>query len=240
MRVNDSGIFFKVDELESHRFWLNLDGEQERFNQILVGYVSGATHEIDGQIDGKLFGYEGSALFSLIDDEQFVIQGRALPFEAEDVVQLGFRAAQNGKFKISLADFDGLFAEGNTTIYLNDKELNVVHNLMESDYEFESAQGTFKERFEVIYETESTMGIGDYDSNLVQIYQNENQIIINSKIEKILSVELFDISGRNLHRNAKVNSNHYEIQTKAFRTQILVVKVQTQDGEILTKKLISK
>src|SRR5690606_9519217 len=117
---------------------------------------------------------------------------------------------------------------------------NIAHNLMESDYEFESTQGEFKERFEVIYETDGTMGTGDYDSNLVQIYQNENQIIVTSKTEKILSVELFDLSGRNLHRNTKVNANHYEIESKVFGTQVLIVKVQIEKGEVVTKKLINK
>ncbi|MFA7688255.1 MAG: T9SS sorting signal type C domain-containing protein, partial [Moheibacter sp.] len=240
MRADDSGIFFKVDELESHRFRLNLNGEdEEKFNQILIGYVSEATNNIDAQIDGKMFAYEGSAIYNIIDEEKFVIQGRALPFEASDVVPLGFKAAQTGKFKIALADFDGIFAEGNTKIYLNDKNLNIIHDLMESDYEFESTQGEFKERFEVVYETEETMGTGELDSNWVQIYQNENQIIVSSKTEKILSVELFDLSGRNLHRNARVNSNHYEINSKPFGTQVLVVKVQTEKGEVLTKKIIN-
>src|SRR5690606_26720617 len=180
MRVENGGIFFKVDELESHRFWLNLNGEnEESYNQILVGYVSEATNSIDQQIDGKLFGYQGSALYNLIEEEAFVIQGRALPFEGSDVVPLGFKAAEGGKFKVSLANFDGLFAEGAVSIYLKDNQLNIAHNLMESDYEFESAQGEFKERFEVIYETEGTMGTGDFDSSLVQIYQHNNQIVVS-------------------------------------------------------------
>src|SRR5690606_28032844 len=142
------------------------------------------------------------------------------------VVPLGFRAAEGGKYKISLANFDGIFADGAVTIYLKDNQLDVYHNLMESDYEFESAQGTFKERFEVVYETEGTMGIGDFDSGLVQVYQHNNHIVVSSKTEKILSVELFDLQGRNIHRNAKVNANVYEIPSASFGTQVLVVKVQ--------------
>src|SRR5690606_30505182 len=137
-----------------------------------------------------------------VEEGAYVIQGRALPFESSDVVPLGFRAAEGGKFKVSLANFDGLFAEGAVSIYLKDKELDITHNLMESDYEFESAQGEFKERFEVVYETEGTMGTGDFNSNLVQIYQHNNRILVSSKTEQILSVELFDLQGRNIHRNA--------------------------------------
>src|SRR5690606_13932280 len=209
------------------------------YNQILISYKTGATNAIDPQLDAKLFGYDGSALYNLIEEEPFVIQGRALPFDVSDVVQLGFRASENGKFKISLVDFDGIFAEGNVTIYLKDNNIGVIHNLMESDYEFESAEGEFKERFEVVYETEEIMDTGDFDSNLVQIYQDNENVVIESKTEKILSVELFDLSGRNLHKNQKVNANLYQIKSRSFGTQVLVVKVQTQSGEVVKKKIIN-
>src|SRR5690606_975262 len=67
MRISQSAFFFKTDETEKHRFWLNLSGEEDPgYNQILISYMSGATNGIDNQLEGKLFGYEGSALYSLI------------------------------------------------------------------------------------------------------------------------------------------------------------------------------
>ncbi len=239
MRINNAGAFFKTDETEIHRIWLNLSDDQDQgYNQILVGYMTGATNSIDNQIDGKLFGYEGSALYNIIDEDKFVIQGRALPFEASDVVPLGFRATEARKFIISLADFDGLFTEGEVTVYLKDNELNITHNLMESDYTFEAAVGEFKERFEVVYGTEEVMGTGDLTSNSIQIYKHNKNIVVSSKTEKILSVELFDMQGRNIHRNDKVNANHYQIRSNS--KGVLVVKVETQNGEVVTKKVINK
>src|SRR5690606_29706872 len=108
----------KTEETESHRFWLALDNaDGNELNQILTGYMTGATNDVDQQIDGELFGYEGSAIYNVIDEGKFVIQGRALPFETSDVVPLGFRAVENGKYRISLTGMDGLFAEGQI-IYL--------------------------------------------------------------------------------------------------------------------------
>ena len=241
IRVDTEENFFKTEDTEKHRFWLNLTNDAgQSYNQTLTAYMSGATQGVDQQIDGKFFGYEGSALYSIIEEGAYAIQGRALPFEVSDVVPLGFKAAEAGKFKVSLANFDGLFAEGAVTIYLKDNQLDIIHNLMESDYEFESVQGTFKERFEVVYETEETMGTGDMDANLVQIYQNNQEIVVSSKAEKILSVELFDLQGRKIHSNAKVNANLYQIQSAPFGTQVLVVKVQTANGVTTTKKVINK
>lgn len=239
MRTVNDGIFFKGNQAQKHRFWLDLTNENnEKFNQILIGYMDGATNGIDNQIDGKQFGYEGSSLYNLINEEKYTIQGRGLPFENTDVVKLGFKAVQAGKFNLSLNNFDGLFAEGETIIYLKDKLLNISHNLMESNYSFESERGEFNERFEIVYEEDETMNSDDLDANNIQIYTDKNYIIVNSKSEEILSVELFDLSGRIIHKNEKVNAKNYQI--KSTEKGVLVVKVQTQTGEILTKKIISK
>lgn len=237
MRITDEGTFFK-NETERHRLWLDLSNdENQSYNKILVGYMEGATQGIDPQIDGKMFGYSGSALYNIITEEPFTIQGRALPFEASDIVTLGFKAAEEGKFNISLTNFDGLFAEGEVTVYLKDNLLNVNHNLMESAYTFESAAGEFKNRFEIVYEEEGTMGTGDMTAESVQIYKQNQNIVVNSRSEKILSVELFDLQGRNIHRNDKVNANIYQV--KSVAKGVLVVRVQTRNGEIVTKKVIN-
>ncbi|SMC43445.1 T9SS sorting signal type C domain-containing protein [Moheibacter sediminis] len=239
MRVGDPANFFKADAIEKHRFWLDLTNENsEKYNQILVGYMTGATSGIDNQIDGKLFGYEGSALYSIINEEQFTVQGRALPFETADLVALGFKAVEAGKFVISLADFDGLFTEGGVTIYLKDNQTNTYHNLMESDYIFESEAGEFTSRFEIVYEEGETMGTGDLTSNSIQIYTHNDNIVVSSKSEKILSVELFDMVGRNIFRNEKVNTNHYEFKSQS--KGVLIIKVLTQKGEIITKRVMNK
>jgi len=238
MRVSTDEAFFKTDELERNRIWLSLlNADHQKLNSILVSYMTGATNGIDHQIDGAFFGYDGSSLYNIINEEKYAIQGRALPFESSDVVPLGFKASETGKFTISLANFDGLFSEGQVIVYLKDKALNTTHNLMESDYTFESVAGEFKNRFEIVYEEEGTMNTNDLTKNNVLIYKNDKNIVVESKQDKILAVELFDLQGRNLHRNNKVNSNIYSIKSQS--KGVLVVRVQTQNGEIVSKKIIN-
>src|SRR5690606_5350988 len=55
--------------LERHRMWLNLSNPEVVFNQILVGYIENATMGKDTGIDAVMFGYEGNALYSLIENE---------------------------------------------------------------------------------------------------------------------------------------------------------------------------
>lgn len=48
MRVATQESFFKIDDVERHRFWLKLSGKNaQEFNQILIGYMTGATNGID-------------------------------------------------------------------------------------------------------------------------------------------------------------------------------------------------
>jgi len=239
IRISSEGQFYKTEEDEKHRFWLKFSGDQDNeFNRILIGYMSGATNQEDNQIDGEMFSYDGTKLFSIIDEREFSIQGRQLPFDASDTVPLGIKIQEAGKYKISLSNYDGLFAEGNITIYIKDKALHIIHNLMESDYEFESLAGEFNNRFEIVYGEESIMGTDDPNANSIRIYKDKDYIVVESEKEKILSVELYDLSGRNIHRNDKVNANVYKVRSAL--KGIIIVKAQAENGEIETRKVINK
>jgi len=240
MRTNEFANFYKTDFLERHRFWLSLaNSNEEKTAQILVGYMTGATQEAEHQIDGKRMGT--APLYSLIAGEKYTVQGRALPFDQEDVVPLGFTANEIGKFKIQIDRVDGLFAEteNSISIYLRDRLKGIEHNLSNSPYEFESSEGEFLERFEIFYKTDETLLIeNELENNSIPIYQNSQNIVIQSKTEKILSVELWDLSGRKIHQNLQVNAQVYEMKRKNFDTLILLVKILTQDGKITTRKII--
>lgn len=238
MRTSEEALFFKEEEEEISRFWLNLKGiNSENYNQILIGYMDGATDGIDHQIDGKMFGYEGSAIYNLVNEEKFTIQGRAVPFEMTDVVPLGFRAETEDKYVISLTGKEGLFSSDEVIIYIKDKALNIIHNLEESDYIFESAAGEFKDRFEIVYQEEDTMGMDELSTNAIQIYKDKDYIVIDARTEKILSVELYDLGGRNLYKDEKVNACYYRVQSAS--KGVIIVKVRAKNGEIMTKKVFN-
>ena len=237
MRVSDATDFFKTDDLEKHRIWLDLSNAEQGFNQILIGYMDGATNGADNQIDGRLFRYEGTALYNLIGSERYTIQGRALPFETSDVVPLGFHALEADDYTISLVDFDGLFADGETTIYLKDYLAGTIHNLSEGVYAFHSEAGEFNTRFELVYEDDGSMGTDDLNANAVQVFTQNQNIQIRSQSDVILSVALYDLQGRLIHLNEKVNAQTYQIETTA--KGVWVVRVQTKNGLITTKKVIA-
>lgn len=238
MRINASSLFFKNENIERHRIWLNLNSQDNKaFNQILVGYMTDATNGVDNQIDAKMFGYEGNALYSLLNNEEYVIQGKALPFETTDVIPLGFRAVDSGDFKISLANVDGIFADEDVKVYLKDRTLDVVHDLA-TPYEFSAEAGVYNERFEVVFEGDD-LAVADLNNASVVIYTNENEVVVKAA-DKLQSVEIYDLQGRLMSAKQALNTNTYSYVAKQNKSQILVVKATTAKGEVVTKKVIVK
>ncbi|MFA5555755.1 MAG: hypothetical protein WDA29_01475 [Flavobacteriaceae bacterium] len=237
MRTSNPGVFFKSMEENKHRLWLSLSDQTTTFNQTVVGYMNGATQDFDLGIDAKLFGYSGSALYSLIDNNEnkFAIQGRALPFDDNDVVPLGFRATEAGGFTVSLTDFDGLFAEGQD-IYLKDNFTQTEQNLKDGSYAFVSQEGIFDNRFEITYKQSGTLSTTtpNLNHNWVVYKKGETFEILSQGFE-MNQVILYDMLGRTIY-SSQANGNKHSIPYTGAN-QVLIVKIITTNNEVLSKKV---
>ena len=99
---NNDNQFLRTAEIEKHRIWLNLKTDTGTdINQMMVGYIEGATQAVDTDYDGLLFGNNGSSLSSKLDGAYYGIQGRSLPFASNDIVPLAFKASAVGNYMIS-------------------------------------------------------------------------------------------------------------------------------------------
>ncbi|MFA5556161.1 MAG: chitobiase/beta-hexosaminidase C-terminal domain-containing protein [Flavobacteriaceae bacterium] len=236
MRATDEGVFFKVADAEKNRLWLSLSQDNNIFNQLLVGYLEGATQGFDFGFDGKIFNYTGSALYSLIDNNEgsYTIQGRSLPFDDNDVVALGFRASNQGTFTISLTDFDGLFTESQD-IFLRDNLTQNEQNLKTGNYTFVSGEGTFDNRFEIVYKESGDLSTTNPNlNNNWLVYTKDRKFQIETQGFEIKEVVVYDMLGRVVYQKQANGTSH---TTSDFRANgVLVVKVITTDNQILTKK----
>ncbi|TRX01888.1 hypothetical protein [Flavobacterium gawalongense] len=96
------------------------------------------------------------------------IQNKALPFADTDAILLGYSINVNGNATISIDKVDGLFLE-DQNIYLEDKLLNVVHNIKQDSYNFSSDTGTFDDRFVLRY-TNGSLGTDNLELNDYQYF----------------------------------------------------------------------
>jgi hypothetical protein len=238
MRVtpSTSAVFFRTTTEERSRFWLNLTNTSGVFSQMLVGYLPEATSGVDNAIDGKYINDAPIALTSIINAEEYTIQGRALPFATTDTVPLGFKTNAAGNYTIAIDHVDGSFSTGQT-IYLKDNLLNTVVDLSAGSYSFASAIGTFNSRFEVVYQ--STLGVNNptFTANSVIAFSENGEIRINSGTTIMEFVRVYDLQGRLLVEKKQINASETKLTTTATN-QVLLVEITAANGSKITKKII--
>jgi len=245
--TGNNSQFFKIapkgitaEGNEKNRVWLNLTNTQGAFKQTLIGYVSGATNDFDSRYDGESFdGNEFIDFYSVNDDKDLVIQGRALPFVDTDEVPLGYSSTIAGDFTISIDQVDGLFT--GKEIYLKDNMTNSIHNLNKSAYDYKTEIGTFNNRFTLRY-TNANKTLAKEDFELAEygvLISNKNkEVKVNSSVENIDKVLIFDMSGRQVYKNTTVNNKVLVIRNIQSEKQILIVKVELQNGQSVTQKIV--
>ncbi len=222
---------------EKHRIWLNLTNNSGAFSQILVGYLAGATQNRDRSYDGELMGGNDVTFYSIIPNVNLTIQGRALPFDENDQVILGYNSAIAGEVSIRIDHIDGLFNTQN--IYLEDKRLSVVHNLKEKPYVFNTEKGDFNDRFVLRY-TDKTLGTNTFSlskSDQVDVIVNQNATVQSSN-QLIKNIAVYDLLGRKIDSYKKVNALKYTLNHLNKTTAGLIVKITLENDTVVSKKII--
>nr|WP_321235957.1 GEVED domain-containing protein [uncultured Psychroserpens sp.] len=226
--------------VQKNRIWLDLIDSNNNANSILVGYISGATYEKDRLFDGNQLAGTSTLFYSLIADEKMAIQGRSLPFDANDRVSLGFEIPQNGNFSIAINHIDGLFETTNQGIFLEDTYTNTIHNLRLSPYSFTSDSGIFNDRFILRY-NEDTLSTNEPESlnGLTILAPDGKYIKIESTISPIKHITLYDLLGRVVMNTQDTNnSSELIVETKHLSNGGYIVKVTLTDGKEKTQKVI--
>lgn len=242
--VNTNNQFFKPAPTETdqtiykHRVWLNISNTQGAYCETLLGYVTGATNELDNLYDGKTVPAGNYvSLYSILGTQPLSIQGRGLPFSDTDIIPLGYSTTITGNLTISLGQFDGLF--DGQDVFLVDNTNNVYTNLKDINYTFQTATGTFTDRFELRFVNE-TLGIENptIDQNAMMVIRNGNQIQVKSNELTIDQVIVYDLQGRVIFDKKNINAQEFFTGQLNASNQVVIVKVIADNDAELVKKVI--
>ena len=225
---------------EKSRIWLNIvNTTSGKANTTLVGYSTHSTLGEDHLYDCVFIPEGELAIYSLLNTNPFVIQGRGLPFDSNDTVPLGMKIMANGNYKISINTVDGLFESTSIGIYLEDKLLNSIHDLRQSPYTFTANIGRIDDRFVLRY-SDQALEIPTFEAvaNAVLVANKNNQINIQSSMESIESVIVYDVLGRSLLEKSNIKNNTFIINNLTLSNQTLIVKIVLENGQTVTKKIV--
>lgn len=228
------------ENIERHRLWLDLKNDSGAFKEVLVGYIENATNGFENGLDGEAI-EAGNAisLYTIAAAKNLTIQGRALPFDVNDQVAIGYKASTAGTYEIDLSHHDGLFTDSSMPVYLHDTLLNVYHNLREGDYSFVTESGTFNSRFVLRYTNSALANDASvFNENAVLVYHNTTSITIETANFNMQSVKVFDVNGREIVSKANITSSKVVLNNLTLAHQVLLVQVTSADGVVVNKKIV--
>lgn len=240
LRVNDNeNQFFRTNEIERHRLWLNLTTENDTdINQIAVAYIEGASQGVDTNFDGLSFGNTGSSLSSKINTDDYVIQGRSLPFDSNDVVALGFKSVTAGNYKIKLTNKDGLFL-ANQDVFVRDNLIGTEYNITNTPYLFTTQVGTFDNRFQLVYIQRLATPSETFTTNSVLVTNNSDGLHVATIGIVMKDISVYDISGRLLFKQLNINESATDLKMFSHTNKVLLLKITSQENVTVTVKAIN-
>jgi hypothetical protein len=254
MRVTGSNDqFFKATSSktkeDANKIWVNLTSDNGVFNQILIGYVKGATNGFDGDYydaPRNLSTDNASILYSIIEgnNKKFSIQGKTInSLNKNEVITVGFKTEIDVPtiYTLSIAQLEGAFLNENP-IYLKDNLLNTLHNLKESNYNFTSIVGEFNNRFEIVFNenalSSSDQAITNKSLSIFELQNGNVQFKLSGNIA-MNSIQIIDLQGRVLyHLKTGGNTKTYNLSNLSHAPYI--AKVILVNGTIITKKVVKR
>ncbi|MGO4904867.1 T9SS sorting signal type C domain-containing protein [Flavobacterium sp. W20_MBD1_R3] len=228
----------KAAEIEKHRIWLNLSNDEGAFKQILIGYATGATNDFDSSFDGERFdGNQYLDFYSINQNVNLVIQGRALPFEEMDEIKLGFSSTLAGNFELNIDQVDGMLV--NKKVFIEDKLNNSTVQITTGSYAFTTVAGTFDDRF-VLRFMDKTLISEEFVKNNESVFVSikNKQLQINSAKELIDEVTIYNLAGRKVYHKNGINNTDLSVLNLPVGLQMVLVNIALQNGQSITKKVM--
>ncbi|MCD6555771.1 MAG: hypothetical protein J7K64_01135 [Bacteroidales bacterium] len=189
---------------------LSMSNPNGLFNDILLKFTDNADEGIDIYDGLKLKGNQNIAFFSMLDEDEYAIQGFPNNFNIR-IIKLGWDISVAGDYTIKAEDFIN-FPE-NIKILLLDNETGNYINLREKSYTFNTF-GKETNRISLILNNllnsaEEVSDISDFDTS--KIMTSGNTVFINN-ITNPSVVYYYDLSGKLVGtKNLTVGSNQFSI-----------------------------
>ena len=245
MRLKDSNDqFFKIgsdknrkNNNEKDRVWLNLTTDRGGFNQLLIGFIEGASESIDPGYDAiKFQGSNKISFYSLAEDKKTAIQGLG-PFKSNKEITLGFdTGVANREFSISIAQTEGILKDVSHILF--DRVLGISHDLKTAPYIFyQSTKGNFKNRFTLSFEKQADLLVDPSKKADEFLVYNHGDIFTINSSKKIETVRLYDILGKMVHESHP-RSNIFDItESRTKKGELLLLQIKHEDQSRFQKKV---
>ena len=242
MRLLDSNNQFARNANEViDSYKVTMSGPNGVSSTMLVGYTPETTIAYDRMYDATTNSVSTAQVFTLLDNTDIKLAINARPsFDDTDVVNMGLlkNNTYSETFVFTIEDKEGVFNTPDVNVYIHDKVQNTYHNLNSGSFSFTTTSANVLNRFELVYQNDSTLSNPDFVTAQTFVTLNDNTFKVSSSKE-ISDIAIYDIAGRLISTYNGVNNVTFA--TAFNRVEgVYIAKISLTDGTIVTEKLINK
>ncbi|WP_179334531.1 LamG-like jellyroll fold domain-containing protein [Winogradskyella costae] len=244
MRNSNSGTTENEAYVETEdqrmKFRIGFNSVNTIRRQLLLTIDENSTSGVDWAYDGEINETQIDDMFWLINDEAYIIQA-SNESDSSAIYPLGLRTQTDGINSIFIDALEHVPISMN--VYLHDNELGIYHDLRTGSYDIFLTKGDYFDRFEITFGTQNNvLGIEDHITNpLGVLYSNaiKKIVVVNPNQIDLKSIIVFNMLGQSVCNINTVEQHKYsEYNIKNLNTGTYIVKLQTNAGLIVTKKII--
>lgn len=155
----------------------------------------------------------------------------------EEMIPLSIVAKAEGFYTFNVNEYSNF--QNNVSVYFIDIENNQRIKLCPNmSYQVHLSAGNFENRFYLNYVSNSPLGVNESGNESINCYANNQKLIIsNSSIAQNCSIQLFDLSGKEIvTKNMFINKGNSSIELPEVSEGVYMVRMVSNSGTI-TKKI---
>lgn len=220
---NADANYFRTDAETYETVKISLTNTEGFHSEILIGWIADALSDYDIKYDSrKLNGNNASQLYMPLGLRTLAIQG--VPQDHERPIELAVDLKETGEYSLSMDELST-----NRALKLYDKQLDITHDLISSDYIFFSQAGVFSDRFEL--RVNSAVLSSDLKKEF-SVYAHGSWLNINESKSETKTYRMVSVSGQEVWKGEVTGSF-----TKNFSSLPQGVYIVT-DGEQSQKVIL--
>ncbi len=236
-----SSVASEASAFKKLRLEINAISGPATKRELLLGFSEMTT-------DGFDYGYDAECTESNNNDLNLNLEGKNMNMQAysaisdDKVVSLNFKSSGDNTFEIKLTEQEGI--EEDQEIYLKDNLTGTYFDLKAGlPYNFDSAQGKFNSRFEIVFQSEQkSLGIEEakVEENYIY-YQNSTKMLFGRKIRvPVTRLAVISMSGQTILELANVSQSTLDngLKLPNMATGTYIACIRTEDNQVITKKFI--
>jgi hypothetical protein len=223
---------------------LSFTGADAANRQVLLGFMNeNATSAIDLGYDAEHIDMQPSDMYFLNTGKKLNIAGEGF-FTIETVLPIGVKNSELGLVSFKLDE--KLNFDLNQEIFIHDLLLDSYTNLNVTNYNLVLPQGTFEERFTIVFKNNAILSNQNFTSieSIKMIYSNDQSSIaiqnnvLDTTVEKVI---LYNMLGQQIADYTIENQSQTNIiiPIKVLSTGTYIVTMKTNKG-LTSRKITTK